>query len=35
MTDAKYKLAAEKCESMTGDAKASCMAAAKAQAGKS
>jgi hypothetical protein len=35
MTDAKYKLAAEKCESMTGDAKASCMAAAKSAAGKS
>lgn len=35
MTDAKYKVAVEKCESMTGDAKASCMAAAKAQAGKS
>ena len=34
VTDAKYKAAAEKCESMTGDAKASCMADAKANAGK-
>jgi len=34
MTDAKYKVAAEKCESMTGDAKATCMATAKADAGK-
>lgn len=32
--DAKYKLAAEKCEAMTGDAKTSCMATAKANAGK-
>ena len=34
VTDANYKLAAEKCESMSGDAKASCMANAKANAGK-
>lgn len=34
VTDAKYKAAAEKCESMSGDAKASCMANAKADAGK-
>ncbi|HET9977237.1 MAG TPA: hypothetical protein VFQ20_07370 [Burkholderiaceae bacterium] len=35
MAEAKYKLAAEKCESLTGDAKAGCIAAAKAAAGKS
>jgi hypothetical protein len=34
ISDANYKVAAEKCESMTGDAKTSCMAAAKADAGK-
>jgi hypothetical protein len=33
--DADYKVAAEKCDSMTGDAKAGCMAAAKAKFGKS
>lgn len=32
--DANYKVAAEKCESLAGDAKASCMAAAKAEFGK-
>ncbi len=32
--DADYKVAAEKCESMAGDAKASCMANAKAKFGK-
>jgi hypothetical protein len=35
MTDAKYKVAAEKCDALTGDAKASCMVKAKAEAGKS
>jgi hypothetical protein len=34
VTDANYRLAAEKCESMSGDAKASCMASATANAGK-
>ena len=34
VVDAKSKVAAEKCESMSGDAKASCMAQAKASAGK-
>ena len=33
--DADYKVAAEKCESLAGDAKTSCMAAAKAKFGKS
>ena len=33
--DADYKVAAEKCDAMTGDAKDSCMAAAKAKFGKS
>jgi len=33
--DADYKVAAEKCDAMTGDAKASCMTAAKAKFGKS
>ena len=33
--DADYKVAAEKCESLAGDAKSSCMAAAKAKFGKS
>ncbi len=33
--DADYKLAAEKCESMTGDAKSSCMTTAKSRFGKS
>lgn len=32
--DADYKVAAEKCDAMSGDAKASCMAAAKAKFGK-
>lgn len=32
---ADYKVATEKCESLTGDAKSSCIAAAKAQFGKS
>ena len=32
--DADYKVAAEKCDAMTGDAKASCVAAAKAKFGK-
>jgi len=35
VADAKYKVAAEKCEAMSGDAKASCMVAAKSAAGKS
>jgi hypothetical protein len=35
MTEAEYKLAAEKCESVAGDAKAGCLATAKARAGKS
>ena len=34
-TDADYKLAAEKCESLTGDAKTGCMTAAKSRFGKS
>jgi hypothetical protein len=34
VTDAKYKVAAEKCESMSGDAKTACLATAKANAGK-
>jgi hypothetical protein len=33
--DANYKVATEKCEALAGDAKASCIAAAKAQFGKS
>ena len=33
--DADYKVAAEKCDAMTGDAKSSCIAAAKAKFGKS
>ena len=33
--DADYKVAAEKCDAMTGDAKSSCVAAAKAKFGKS
>ena len=33
--EADYKVAAEKCESMAGDAKGSCMASAKAKFGKS
>ena len=33
--DADYKVAAEKCDAMTGDAKASCITAAKAKFGKS
>ena len=33
--DADYKVAAEKCDAMSGDAKASCIAAAKAKFGKS
>ena len=33
-TDANYKVAAEKCDALTGDAKSSCMAAAKAKFGK-
>ena len=32
--DADYKLAAEKCESMAGDAKSACMTAAKSRFGK-
>jgi hypothetical protein len=32
--DADYKVAAEKCEAMTGDPKASCVSAAKAKFGK-
>ena len=32
--DADYKLAAEKCESLSGDAKSSCMTAAKSSFGK-
>lgn len=32
--DADYKVAAEKCDAMSGDAKASCMDAAKAKFGK-
>lgn len=34
ITDAKYKLAMEKCESMIGEAKTICVAAAKSGAGK-
>jgi len=33
--DADYKVAAEKCDSLAGDAKSSCVAAAKAKYGKS
>lgn len=33
--DADYKVAAEKCESLAGDAKSACIADAKARAGKS
>jgi len=33
--DADYKVAAEKCEALAGDAKASCVTAAKAKFGKS
>jgi hypothetical protein len=33
--DADYKVAAEKCDALAGDAKASCMTAAKAKFGKS
>jgi hypothetical protein len=33
--DADYKVAAEKCDAMTGDAKAACMTSAKAKFGKS
>ncbi|NMM14547.1 MAG: hypothetical protein HHJ17_13575 [Rhodoferax sp.] len=33
-SDADYKVAVEKCDAMAGDAKASCMAAAKAKFGK-
>ena len=33
--DADYKVSAEKCDAMTGDAKAGCMTAAKAKYGKS
>lgn len=33
--DADYKVAVEKCDAMTGDAKSSCVAAAKAKFGKS
>jgi hypothetical protein len=32
--DADYKVAVEKCDAMAGDAKASCIAAAKAKSGK-
>jgi hypothetical protein len=32
--DADYKVAAEKCEALAGDARASCVSAAKVQAGK-
>ena len=32
--DAEYKLAAEKCDAMAGDAKSSCVASAKAKFGK-
>jgi len=34
-TDANYKVATAKCDAMTGDAKASCMTAAKTKFGKS
>ena len=33
-SDADYKVAAEKCDALAGDAKASCMSAAKAKFGK-
>ena len=33
--DADYKVAAEKCDAMAGNAKANCIAAAKAKFGKS
>lgn len=33
-TDANYKVAAEKCDALTGDAKSSCVTAAKARFGK-
>jgi hypothetical protein len=33
--DADYKVAVEKCDAMAGDAKASCLSAAKASFGKS
>ncbi len=33
--DADYKVATEKCDAMSGDAKSSCVAAAKARFGKS
>ena len=33
--DADYKVAAEKCDALAGDAKSSCIAAAKAKFGKS
>jgi hypothetical protein len=33
--DADYKVAAEKCDALAGDAKSACVAAAKARAGKS
>jgi hypothetical protein len=33
--DAEYKVAAEKCDAMSGDAKAGCLSAAKAKFGKS
>ena len=32
--DADYKVAAEKCDTMSGDAKSSCVASAKARYGK-
>lgn len=35
MKDADYKVAIEKCDALAGDAKASCVAAAKAKFGKS
>jgi hypothetical protein len=34
INNANYKVAAEKCDAMTGDAKSSCMVAAKAKYGK-
>ena len=33
-SDANYKVAIEKCDAMTGDAKTSCVAAAKTKFGK-
>jgi hypothetical protein len=33
--DADYKVAAEKCDALAGDAKAACLSAAKAKFGKS